>query len=201
MVLTKLGNCLFTRHCGIFILLMLIQGCGGPLVNVTVVDERTALENQILGTYEELDQDVMLLSSVRSVDSKGTLVKNKPLTDGKRLVIRAMQRSSFNRDDLNRYQLLGIIGENNQGGVVLLNPEKVQKNRLDFVNNLVKEENADRDIIMQRVIATQEKLSDETLPKLRKIFAAMNRDKAAKGVMIQNEQGAWTKKGEAGGHL
>ena len=31
------------------LLLALLAGCGGPLVGVTVVDERTALENQVLG--------------------------------------------------------------------------------------------------------------------------------------------------------
>ncbi len=38
-------------------LLAVLVGCGGPLVGVTVVDERTALENQVLGTYQELNQE------------------------------------------------------------------------------------------------------------------------------------------------
>jgi len=46
-----------------------LTGCGGPLVGVTVVDERTALENQVLGTYQELNQQVMLVASVRYIDS------------------------------------------------------------------------------------------------------------------------------------
>ncbi|HSF58812.1 MAG TPA: hypothetical protein VLD83_12135, partial [Candidatus Binatia bacterium] len=50
-----------------------LTACGGPLVGVTVVDERTALENQVLGTYQELNQQVMLVASVRYIDSKGKL--------------------------------------------------------------------------------------------------------------------------------
>ena len=50
------------------LLLFGISACGGPLVGVTVVDERTALENQVLGTYQELNQEVMLVASVRYID-------------------------------------------------------------------------------------------------------------------------------------
>ena len=41
-------------------------------MNVTIVDQKTALENKILGSYEELGNEV-LLDSVRSVDKEGKL--------------------------------------------------------------------------------------------------------------------------------
>jgi len=34
----------------VFLVIGWLTACGGPLVGVTVVDERTALENQVLGT-------------------------------------------------------------------------------------------------------------------------------------------------------
>ena len=80
----------------------LLAGCGGPLVGVTVVDERTALENQILGTYEELNQEVLLVASVRYIDAKGKLKKTAEVPPGKKKVIRAIQRASFNKDDIDR---------------------------------------------------------------------------------------------------
>jgi hypothetical protein len=42
-------------------------------VNVTIVGQKTALENQILGSYEEFGNEVLLLASVRSVDEEGKL--------------------------------------------------------------------------------------------------------------------------------
>ena len=47
-------------------LVITLVACRGPLVGVTVVDERTALENQVLGSYEELEEEV-LLGGLRSV--------------------------------------------------------------------------------------------------------------------------------------
>jgi hypothetical protein len=134
------------------LLFTLFTGCGGPLVGVTVVDERTALENQVLGTYQELNQQVMLMASVRYIDPSGQLKQAPELPPGKKTVVRALQRVSFNKDDLDRYKALGIIGENNEGGITLLEPEQVDPDQRAFVENLVKEENEDRRIIMGRII-------------------------------------------------
>lgn len=174
--------------------LVLITGCGGPLVGVTVIDERTALENQVLGTYQELNQQVMLLASVRYIDPKGKLKQTQALPPGKINVVRALQRVSFNKDDLNRYKSLGIIGENNKGGITLLEPEKVELSARAFVDNLLKEENEDRLIIMSRIIETNETLSSIDTPRVHKMFAALNRDKALKGEHIQLDSGKWIQK-------
>ncbi|CAH1205173.1 conserved hypothetical protein [Candidatus Nitrotoga sp. BS] len=176
------------------IFLVLITGCGGPLVGVTVIDERTALENQVLGTYQELNQQVMLLASVRYIDPKGKLKQTQALPPGKINVVRALQRVSFNKDDLNRYKSLGIIGENNKGGITLLEPEKVELSARAFVDNLLKEENEDRLIIMSRIIETNETLSSIDTPRVHKMFAALNRDKALKGEHIQLDSGKWIQK-------
>ncbi len=174
--------------------LLFTAACGGPLVGVTVVDERTALENQVLGTYEELNQEVLLVASVRYIDPKGQLQKAPEIPPGKKKVIRALQRISFNKDDIDRFKELDVLGENNQGGITLLAPDKVPSEQLPFVENLVQEENADREVVMRRVIETNEKLSEKDLPRVKKMFAALNRDKALAGHMIQSSDGTWTKK-------
>jgi len=179
------------------LLLAFLPACGGPLVGVTVVDERTALENQVLGTYQELNQQVMLVASVRYIDPKGKLKQTQELPPGKKDVVRALQRVSFNKDDLNRYKALGIIGENNEGGVTLLEPEKVEPADRAFVENLIKEENEDRLVIMSRIIETNETLSPTDLPRVHKMFAALNRDKALKGERIQLDNGQWIHKDTA----
>ena len=174
--------------------LTVLVACGGPLVGVTVVDERTALENQVLGTYQELNQQVMLVASVRYIDPKGKLKQTQELPPGKKDVVRALQRVSFNKDDLNRYKSLGVIGENNEGGITLLEPEKIEPANQAFVDNLIKEENEDRDAIMNRIIETNETLSSTDLPRVHKMFAALNRDKALKGERIQLDSGKWIQK-------
>jgi hypothetical protein len=179
------------------IFLTILAACSGPLVGVTIVDERTALENQVLGTYQELNQQVMLVASVRYIDPKGQLKQTEELPPGKKEVVRALQRVSFNKDDINRYKTLGILGENNEGGITLLEPEKIEPDQRAFVENLVKEENEDRLIIMGRIIETNETLSPTDLPRVHKMFAALNRDKALKGERIQLDNGKWVQKDTA----
>ena len=181
------------RILGLWILGGMVS-CGGPLVGVTVVDERTALENQVLGTYEELNQEVLLVASVRYIDPKGKLQKSAPIPPGKKTAIRAMQRASFNKDDIDQFKGTDVIGENNLGGITLLTPESLDEKQRPFVENLVTEENADREVIMRRVIETSEDLSDKDFPRVRKMFASLNRDKARIGEMIQLENGKWVKK-------
>ena len=137
---------------------------------------------------------VMLVASVRYIDPKGKLKQTQELPPGKKDVVRALQRVSFNKDDLNRYKSLGIIGENNEGGVTLLEPEKIQPDDRAFVENLIKEENEDRLAIMSRIVETNETLTPSELPRVHKMFAALNRDKALKGERIQLDNGTWTQK-------
>ena len=48
--------------------------------------------------------------------------------------------------------------------------------------------------LLHRFLETNEKLSEKDLPRVRKMFAALNRDKARVGDMIQSENGEWVKK-------
>ncbi len=171
-----------------------LASCSGPLVGVTIVDEKTALENQVLGTYQELNQEVLLVASVRYINPAGRLVPQPPMPPGKEAAIRAMQRSAFNKDDIDRLKAEGILGENLEGGLTILQPENIPADRRAFVKNLVEEENADRETLVQRVLATNETFTPQDLPKIRRTFAALNRDRARSGDWIQREDGQWVRK-------
>lgn len=62
---------------------------------MTIVDQKTALENQILESYEELGNEVLLLASVRSSDEEGKLKPVIEVPKGKRKALRAMQRQEL----------------------------------------------------------------------------------------------------------
>lgn len=179
---------------GAFLWGITAAGCGGPLVGVTIVDERTALENQVLGTYQELTQEVLLVASVRYIDPNGKLVPQPPVPPGKEAAIRAMQRSAFNKDDIDRLKAEGILGENLEGGLSILAQKNIPADRHAFVKNLVEEENADRAVLIERIVTTNETLTPEDLPKVKRTFAALNRDRARPGDWIQLEDGRWIRK-------
>ncbi len=172
----------------------LLLSCGGPLVGVTVVDERTALENQVLGSYQKLNEEVLLVASVRYIDPQGKLVPRAAVPPEKLKAIRGLQRSAFNQDDIHQLKSAGIVGENNTGGLTLLSRDKIKQGKEAFVENLIREENEDRAVLMRRIIETNEKLTEQDLPKIRKTFAALNRDKARQGDLIQLDNGEWVPK-------
>ena len=177
-------------------ILLGFTACSGNLVgvNVTVVDQKTALENQILGSYEELGNEMLLLASVRSVDEEGKLRTVAEIPKGKKEAIRAMQRQEFNRDDIQNFKQNGWAGEGNGGLLVFFDSEKTKTDPKyrEFVQTLIKEENEDRLTILKRIVATNESFSDGDLPKAQKIYAGLNRDNAKPNEKIQLEDGTWT---------
>lgn len=165
-------------------------------VNVTIIDQRTALENQVLGTYEEIGKDMILLASVRSIDESGKLKAVDPIPTHKKEAIRARQRTEFNKDDIENFKALNCAGENNEG---LLTFFEIDKTREDpefalFAKTIIQEENADRLIIMKRIVMINENFNEEDMPKVQKIFASLNRDNTKKGEKIQLENGTWVVK-------
>lgn len=177
--------------------ILLFSACGKLVdVNVTVIDQKTALENQILGSYEELGNEMVLLASVRSVDENGKLKPVIKTPPAKLKAIKAMQRMEFNRDDIQKFKGMGIAGENNDGFLNYFETEKTKKDTQFkvFSQTIINEENEDRKTILNRVIATNIRFSPEDLPKVKKVYANLNRDNALTGEKIQLEDGTWTLK-------
>lgn len=175
-----------------------LGACAGKLadVNVTVVDQKTALENQVLGSYEELGEDVMLLASVRSVDESGKLKAVKEVPPGKMKAVRAKQRQEFNQDDVNQFKKDGAAGEGKDGYLVFIETEKTKTDAeyKKFVQTIVTEENEDRRAIYERIVATNTAFTEGDLPKVEKISASLNRDNAKTGEKIQLDNGSWSVK-------
>jgi uncharacterized protein DUF1318 len=181
----------------VWVAALFLSACGKLVdVDVTVVDQKTALENQILGSYEELGNDMLLLASVRSVDEEGKLKTVAEIPPGKKEAIRAMQRQEFNRDDIQMFKRTGVAGEGNAGELIFFENDKTRKDPSfkTFVQAILAEENEDRLTILKRTIATNEAFSEGDLPKVREIFASLNRDSAQSGEKIQKENGEWTVK-------
>ena len=79
----------------------------------------------------------------------------------------------------------GVVGENNRGYVEVLNSDSDAR-------SLAERENQDRKIIYQ-AIEEQNHLSN-AMETIGKVFAQVQRDKAAPGEKIQAEDGSWVTK-------
>ncbi len=188
-----------------FALLMLaLSGCTLAKVDVNVVSERTALENQVLGSYNALTQDVLLVASVRGVDPSGVIKTAPKKSREHQNAVEAVETLAFHGDDVDAFKRLGWVGEDNQGRLATfpLQREKVPDDLQAFsaryqqpeFDAVVAQVNKARDAVMQRVVDTNPDLTDKDLPRIRSIFARINRENALSGEKIQQEDGSWTVK-------
>lgn len=166
-------------------------------VKIDVVDQRTALENQVLGTYQEIGGDLKLLASVRSIDPEGRLTPLPPIPDKRREAIRAMQRSEFNRDDIERLKSVGIFGEGRNGYLFMFQTDETKSDPklAEFAKSMMEQENEDRKVLYKRIVEINENFKEGDLARVEKIMAGVNRDSAKPGEMVQADTGEWAAKG------
>jgi hypothetical protein len=173
---------------------LLACGAAGCTFNFEVTSQRTALENQVMGAYQELEDDLVLISAVRAGEAKRNTASIPPT---KRRALDARANQDFNRDDIVELKELQVLGEAADGRVTLL-PGGIlksdDKTALRLAQELVGEENGDREVIWTRIIAGNENLSAKDLPAVRKTYARLMRDQAATGHWYQDEDGKWRRK-------
>lgn len=172
-----------------------LMSCSVKAPEVNVTGEKTALENQVIGTYQEIEQDAWTLASVRST-APG---KQQPtMSKEKKKVFEAVQGRKFNKDDIDEFKKAEIVGENNNGLLEIKNQSKLDadpelKKR---VVKIIKTENGYRKIIMDRIMVLNESAAKAGGDSVARIFAKINRDNSGPGTWIQKEDGEWIKKGE-----
>ena len=170
----------------------LFSNCSVKAPEVNITGEKTALENQVIGTYQQIEQDVWTLTSVRSANSA-----SKPtMSAEKKRVLEAVQGRKFNKDDIEEFLKDGLVGENNQGLLETRNNEKLAKDPelKNRVTKIIEKENGYRKTIMDRIVLLNEQAAEAGQEGVAKIFARINQDNAVAGAWIQKENGDWVKK-------
>jgi uncharacterized protein YdbL (DUF1318 family) len=182
----------------------LLAGCTLAEVKVNVASERTSLENQILGSYDALSEETLLVASVRGVDPLGRIQAPPRKSGEQQDAVTAMQVLSFHADDVDAFKRLGWVGEDNRGLLKALGLEraKAPDDLKDFAARygqkefaaVVAEVNAAREVVMRRAVETNAALTPADMPKVRAVFAKLAADTARPGDRLQNPDGTWTVK-------
>ncbi|EFK11311.1 conserved hypothetical protein [delta proteobacterium NaphS2] len=182
-------------------MLSVFAGCTLAKVNVDVVSERTALENQVLGSYNALSDDILLVASVRGVDPTGKIKTPPRKSREYQNAVTAMETLAFHEDDVDAFKRLGWVGENNLGLLTTfpMNREKAPDDLQAFATrypeaeflSVAEQVNRSREVVMMRVVETNANFTEKDLPQIRKVFAKLNREKALPGEKIQKEDGSW----------
>ena len=178
-----------------YITLLLLAGCA---FNFEITSGRTALEKQIIGSYQEIDESYTLLASVRAVDESGKVKKTK-VSPERLLAVDAKQSQAFNHDDIEELKDQLVLGEGIDG---LIKVVPAPQGRIDAVKpevaalakQLVAEENRDRAVIWIRVIEQSPELSEKNKQDVIKVFANTQREKEKLGRWIETSKGVWEKK-------
>jgi uncharacterized protein YdbL (DUF1318 family) len=164
--------------------LLLAAAAGCVTLKPVVLDRKTQLENQILGSFQRLERELILASSVRGDRPEPKL---SPL---EREAVEAMMTREFYRDDIDELKQQQVVGETNSGMLSLLKPpsDPAEAKR---AQHLVEQENNSRTIIIKRVIQTSEDLTDKDLSLVRRIFYRLNLQTAKPGDSVQRPAGDW----------
>ena len=186
----------------VFALILLpLCACTLAKVDVNVVSERTSLENQVLGTYNTISDDLLLVASVRGISPTGKITPAPQRTPEQEGAVRALETVSFHADDVEAFKRLGWIGEGRDGLLITFprTPAKGGSSDQDFAANysdgefseVVDEVNKAREVLMLRVIQTNENFTVEDLPEIRRVFAKINQQNSPPGSKVQKDDGTW----------
>lgn len=173
-------------------LLILSAGCSIKAPEVRVTGEMTALEQEVIGTYHQMEEDTWMIASTRDDDEK----QMEEISSEKKKVLEALREQKFNKDDIDDFKRKGYVGENCGGLLEIRELKKLEDDpdKKKFVIELVKEENYDRKIIMDRVIELNFSLKDSEKKDVLGVFAKMYQDGSPKGSWIEFAEGVWKKK-------
>ncbi len=178
------------KHLSILFFVCKLNAC---TFNFDLTSQRTALENQIMGTYRELDDELILMSTVRGAGETSKSISPKESAD----ILLRRRNQQFNRDDIEELKDRGIIGETHRGLAALLPPihsHISSPKERDLAAKLIAEENKDRRAIWAYIIAKSRGLHSEDLPRVAKSYGEMQRKQLPKGQWYQDHAGIWQKK-------
>jgi uncharacterized protein YdbL (DUF1318 family) len=173
-------------------LLLVLASCSIHTPEMKFTGEKTALENQILGTYNQVKEDVWMVASVRAANPDSQIT----LSEEKRAVLTAIQNREFNKDDIDEFKRDGVVGENAKGYLEIRPHERLNTDSAlkQLVDRIVEEENSDRKIIMQRIIDINPNIQTTDQTEVEKVFAKLNQDSAKPGEWIQMPSEEWVRK-------
>jgi uncharacterized protein YdbL (DUF1318 family) len=183
-------------------LALFLNSCTLAKVDVNVVSERTSLENQVLGTYNSLSEDMLLVASVRGVSPTGTIEAPPRHTPEQVDATRALETIAFHADDVESFKRFGWVGENREGLLTPFTrepPKTASEEQKSFAANyseaefqqVVQEVNQAREALMMRVVQTNENFTIKDLPAIHAVFAKINRQNSVSGAKVQNADGTW----------
>lgn len=176
-----------------FILIsLLFIGCAIKLPKITATGERTALENQIVGSYQMIEEQAFMVATLRGEFPSDSV----NLTQEKRRVLLAFQRQRFNADDIMEFKRNETTGEALNGFIEIIPDQKYDDDPIYklLVDKIVAEENEDRRLIMRRIIELHPEIDPDDKSKVGLVYSHLKQEASPEGTWIQEPDGSWKQK-------
>jgi hypothetical protein len=158
----------------------------GIKTNQVTIGQKTSLEKQLMGEVEPLTEEEMLVSSVRA--SGGVQAGSQD--DLQSRAIAARRRQLFNRDDIDEFKTAGCLGEGRQA-LVVQRSCTTDDESASLRDRVLREENADRQAIIDWALAADPVLTSSDRPQVVDIYSRLLRERARPGDWLQNNDDAW----------
>jgi len=150
---------------------------------------KTELEEQVLGDWYRVDDDLVLFSTVRSGSS--------PHGEADPVAM-ARLNQKFNKDDLEELKNLGVLGEQQDGLIGFVPSQRSGYEGKDpavqrLARIVLREENEDRQVLWRDRLG-KDSAHELTLEQVRATWAASQRKLCKPGQWYQDTENQWLKK-------
>ena len=174
------------------IAVLLACGASGCITVTTVnIGSKTSLEKQLMGEFEPLSDQEVLVSSVRAAPVGATADDDTRQAGA----LAARQRQLFNRDDVRELKAAGCLGEALEAKLVRRDCDKIKDApTAALVQRLLGEENADRQVIVAWAVGADPGLAGQDVKTVGAMYHRLLAEQAAAGDWLQDNSGAWARR-------
>ena len=167
---------------------LLLAGCF--TIKTVNISQKTSLEHQLMGSFEPLTEEEMLLGTVR--DEAQLLSADEVSLD--QLALQARRRQLFNRDDISAFKEKGCLGETKQGELVTRNCSTIDTEQNKLRQQVLQQETTDRRAIINWVISQHDHLQESHRGQVILIYRQFILSRSPKGTPFESSDGTWTQK-------
>ncbi|MDZ7374148.1 MAG: YdbL family protein [candidate division KSB1 bacterium] len=177
----------FVRAAGILLAGMLLS-CAVKMPEVQVGGGGSSLDEQVVGSYEQLGSSYPVISSRAA---GGTVATNPPSPE----VRAAYERQRGRAEDLRNLKRSGAVGEDAHGRVILRDASRLPAGwTVEAAQRVVEAENADRDVIAGWIATSNVRLSLAPRASIDRSLAKMYQRQSPPGTWVEREDGTWVRK-------
>ncbi len=175
---------------------VILAGCTIKPPDVIITTEKTALENQLLGTSEKITDDPLSVGALWSMPpdyGPGYEADSVMQTagEGRRRLILAQIRRQTLQDYIYQLKRDGILGEGRDG---LLKVVTDTLREPEAVERIADAENEDRTVIMEYYARSRGITSEDDMDALRTDFAGLMARDSPTGTWVDDPEAGWKRK-------